>query len=66
MARVVSIENTYAWAKAGVVMRENLSASSRHAMVAVTPENGVAFQRRLATGSSSRSMSVASVVAPSG
>jgi hypothetical protein len=47
IARVDSITNTNAWAKGGVMIRETLDPSSRHAMVVVTPGSGVAFQRRL-------------------
>ena len=46
IARMASITNTNSWAKAGVMIRENLDANARHAMVVVTPRSGVAFQRR--------------------
>ena len=46
VARVNSIENTNPWAKAGVMIRETLEAGSKNAFAFVTPENGVAFQRR--------------------
>lgn len=36
-ARVRSMTNTNPWAKAGVMMRENLTAGSRHAMTLITP-----------------------------
>ncbi len=49
-ARVASIQNTDAWAKGGVMIRESLNADSRHAMLAMTPVNGLAFQRRSSTG----------------
>ena len=52
-ARVTGITNTNAWAKAGVMIRETLNSNSKHAMVVVTPGNGVAFQRRTSTGGSS-------------
>src|SRR5205823_5329016 len=52
-ARVTSITNSNAWAKAGVMICETLNSNSKHAMVVVTPSNGVAFQRRTATGGSS-------------
>ena len=55
IARVNSITNTNAWAKAGVMIRETLAANSTHAMVVVTPANGVSFQRRTATGGTSTS-----------
>jgi regulation of enolase protein 1 (concanavalin A-like superfamily) len=46
IARVVTQENTDPWAKAGVMIREALTAGARHALMAVTPDNGPAFQRR--------------------
>ena len=46
IARVNSVQNTHAWAKAGVMIRETLDANSKHASVFVTPGNGVAFQGR--------------------
>jgi regulation of enolase protein 1 (concanavalin A-like superfamily) len=49
-ARVVSQTPTNAWAKAGVMIRETLDPSSTNALVAVTPYNGIAVQRRTATG----------------
>ncbi|HUO66483.1 MAG TPA: hypothetical protein VMV37_03055 [Gammaproteobacteria bacterium] len=49
-ARVVSQTPTDPWAKAGVMIRETLAANSTHALVAITPSNGVAFQRRTTTG----------------
>lgn len=52
-AKVNSVENTNNWAKAGVMIRESLSGGSKHAMCVVTPSNGVSFQRRTSTNSSS-------------
>jgi hypothetical protein len=46
VAKVQSVQNTNAWAKAGVMIRETLDAGSKHAFVAVTPGNGVASQGR--------------------
>jgi len=51
--RVTSIGNTDAWAKAGVMFRETLATGSRHVLMAITPGNGSAFQRRLATDDAS-------------
>lgn len=45
-ARVRTIENTDPWAKAGVMMREDLAAGARHVMVIVSPRKGVAMQFR--------------------
>jgi regulation of enolase protein 1 (concanavalin A-like superfamily) len=53
IARVTSVQNTNGWAKAGVMIREDLSASARQASVIVSPGNGVAFEWRAAPGSAS-------------
>jgi len=49
VARVSGQQNSNEWAKAGVMVRESLNADSAHAMTVLTPLNGVAFQRRIAT-----------------
>jgi hypothetical protein len=55
-ARVVSVENTNAWAKAGVMIRQTTGdpaqANARNIMVAVTPGNGVTLQQRTSNGGS--------------
>jgi hypothetical protein len=46
-ARVTHVDNTNSWAKAGVVVRNDLTgagASAGYAVMVVTPGNGVAFQ----------------------
>lgn len=48
VARVSAQENTDPWAKAGVMVRDSLAAGSPHAIMALTPEQGVAFQHRSA------------------
>jgi regulation of enolase protein 1 (concanavalin A-like superfamily) len=63
-ARVISVQNTDLWAKAGVMIRETLSAGSRNAMIAVTPGNGVSFQSRSATGGTSSFNNTTGLVAP--
>jgi hypothetical protein len=63
-ARVVTVQNTNAWAKAGVMIRETLSASSTHAMTVMTPGEGVAFQRRVTTGGPSTNTNVLGPTAP--
>jgi regulation of enolase protein 1 (concanavalin A-like superfamily) len=52
VARVDSQTNSHDWAKAGVMVRESLSATSKYAFALVSPGNGIAFQRRTATGGS--------------
>jgi regulation of enolase protein 1 (concanavalin A-like superfamily) len=63
-ARVASVTNVSPWAKAGVMVRENLTAGSKHAMTAITPGNGVAFQRRTTTGGTSTHTAGVAVAAP--
>ena len=50
VARVVSVENTNPWAKAGVMIRATTADLSRNALMAVTPANGLTFQRRQFNG----------------
>lgn len=50
IARVATEQNTNAWAKAGVMIRESLAANAADVFEAVTPGNGYAFQYRTATG----------------
>jgi len=64
VAKVESVENTDPWAKAGVMIRDTLEPDSRHAMVAVTPGNGVWFGRRNTAGGSSVSTNQADITAP--
>jgi hypothetical protein len=53
IAKVESVSNTNAWAKAGVMVRDSLDANSPHAMMCMTPGSGAAFQYRLAAGGAS-------------
>ena len=54
-ARVVSVQNTDPWAKAGVMIRESLAAGAMNAAVLVTASNGVTFQTRTATSAATTS-----------
>jgi len=63
-ARVASVENTNAWAKAGVMVRESLSGNSKHAMNVITPSRGVSFQRRTATSGGSSHTTTSGLSAP--
>jgi len=55
VAKVQSIDNTNDWAKAGVMIRESLDPDSAHAFMALTPTQGVSFQRRPGKGATSTS-----------
>jgi RHS repeat-associated protein len=44
IARVTSQTNTDVWAKAGLIIKDNLSFGSAYAAIMVTPDNGVRMQ----------------------
>jgi regulation of enolase protein 1 (concanavalin A-like superfamily) len=50
VARVERLNYTDSWTKAGVMIRESLGASSKHAFMLLSGTQGLAFQRRPATG----------------
>jgi regulation of enolase protein 1 (concanavalin A-like superfamily) len=50
-ARVASLSNSDAWAKAGVMVRSSLSASAAHAFMLISQGQGYSFQRRAVNGS---------------
>jgi glucose/arabinose dehydrogenase/regulation of enolase protein 1 (concanavalin A-like superfamily) len=64
VARVATVQNTNAWAKAGVMIRESLAADSRFADVVLTPSGGIAFQRRATAGSMATTTTVSGLAAP--
>jgi regulation of enolase protein 1 (concanavalin A-like superfamily) len=63
---VVSVENVHVWTKAGLMVREGLTAGARHASLFVTPttQKGFAFQRRLAANGLSVSTAGPAMTAP--
>ena len=63
-AKVLSVDNTNAWAKAGVMIRETLDPGSKHALMDITPGNGPSFQVRTAADETSFQMSQAGITAP--
>lgn len=64
ITQVSGLTNTNSWTKAGVMIRQDLTAGSANALVAVTPGNGVAFQYRTSAGGSSTTVAGARVTAP--
>jgi regulation of enolase protein 1 (concanavalin A-like superfamily) len=64
VARIARIENTHAWAKAAVMIRESTAPGSRHAMALVSPGKGVALQYRPTTGGTSAGVPAAAGAAP--
>ena len=63
-ARVVSVQNTDPWSKAGIMIRSNLDANAVNAYIAVTPGNGVTWQTRTSTGGSTVNSATAGLTAP--
>ena len=63
VSQVTAVQNVNAWTKAGVMMRETLSAGSRHAFMLVSAGKGAVFQRRTATGGSSSSTAAGTTIA---
>ena len=64
-ARVASQQNTNAWAKSGVMIRESAAANSGFVHVFVTPGHGVNMQYRASTGAGAAQLGqVAGPVAP--
>jgi hypothetical protein len=64
VARVASVQNVDAWVKAGVMMRDGLTAGAAHAFMLVSPGKGLAFQRRVSAGGISTHTSGGSGTAP--
>ncbi|MFH1719871.1 MAG: carbohydrate binding domain-containing protein, partial [Planctomycetota bacterium] len=64
VARVMSVQNTDPWAKAGVMIRDTLEPGSKHAFACVTPGNGAASQGRIDTGGASFNTAQGGITAP--
>ncbi len=64
VANVTSEDRVADWTKGGVMMRETLTAGSRHAFMLVSAGKGLAFQRRVSTGSTSTNTSGGTGMAP--
>ncbi len=63
-ARVRSMENTHAWAKTGVMIRESLAPGSKHVDMIVSPGKGIAAQYRLTPGGITSNLQLAAGTAP--
>lgn len=64
VAKVQDVTDTYAWAKAGVMIRATLAANSAHALALVSVAKGVHFQRRASTGAQSLTTAASTSGAP--
>ena len=58
------MENTDAWAKAGVMIRESFASGARNAAVIVSSGNGLFFQRRIKSGTNTKRTSGGNFSAP--
>src|SRR6185436_16659594 len=54
-ARVTSLANTNAWAKSGVMIRENLTAGAKNVYMLVSAASGLSFQQRTTAGGTTTS-----------
>lgn len=54
-ARVLSVDHTHPWAKAGVMIREQIAADSKNALMTATAGKGASFQHRASAGEKTRS-----------
>jgi phosphatidylserine/phosphatidylglycerophosphate/cardiolipin synthase-like enzyme/regulation of enolase protein 1 (concanavalin A-like superfamily) len=64
VARVTSLQNTNAWVKAGVMIRESVAPGSAQAFMLVSATKGTAFQRRQTTAGPSSSTTGTNAAAP--
>jgi regulation of enolase protein 1 (concanavalin A-like superfamily) len=64
VARIDSLERTDQWAKAGIMIRDELTAGAKHTAAVVTSNRGVLFQRRIANDAVTAQTIVASNRAP--
>jgi regulation of enolase protein 1 (concanavalin A-like superfamily) len=64
VARVDSLVKTDEWSKTGVMIRASLYSSSAHAFALVSAANGIAFQRRSASGAMSEHTAGPAAAAP--
>src|SRR5208282_1062010 len=64
IARVVSMQYTDPWAKAGVMFRESLAPGSQHALMTVTAGGGSAYQWRPTADHASRNTDGPSTTVP--
>ena len=62
-ARVLNLQNTASWAKAGLMIRETLDPASKYVINFLSPVNGTALQQRSSTGGSASGVSNSSGIA---
>jgi regulation of enolase protein 1 (concanavalin A-like superfamily) len=62
-ARVLNMQDTASWAKAGVMIRETLDPASQYVINFMSPVNGAALQERNGTGASASGVTASSGLA---
>ena len=60
IARIATQDNTAAWAKSGVMIRDSLDPADQYAFMFITPGNGSSFQYRSAPSGSAATQSTTS------
>ena len=63
-ARIVSQQDTHGYARAGIMIREDMGAGSRNTFVSVTPDYDLRFQRRTAVNETTNSIGGGNYHAP--
>ena len=63
VARVSALQNTSQWAKAGIMLRQSLTANSAHVLLDVTP-GGIEFMTRTASGATTDFITSGTAAAP--
>ncbi len=64
VSQVMNLNNTNSWAKAGLMVRSELSDNVNNAMIALTPGHGLTFQSRLINGGGTSSFQTGIVDLP--
>ncbi len=64
VARVVSVQASNVWSKAGVMIRDSLNPGAANAFIGVTPGNGVTWQYRTSDGGGTTAMNTTGLSAP--
>ena len=64
VARVTAIQNTQQWAKAGVMLRQALTANAAHVLLDVTPGGTVEFMTRASNGATTTLINYGTQPAP--
>jgi len=64
VARVVSLQNTSPFAKAGIMLRESLAAESAFVILDVKPNGGIEFMVRPGTGADTQFLATAAATTP--